>query len=457
MGRPEVELLEDKFFGFSIKIPIGVSVGIIIVLTIIAGTMAGLVLCVFSLDVSRLNGIAQGQNIHDAELARRLLAILEKPHWLLIALLTWNDIALETIPLIMNTFLNPVVAVIASVAITIIFCEIIPQAIFIHNAFEVCGFLSSFIKVVMWITSPIAWPISLLMDAIVGDKEAVFFQRRELREIIRIQDELREKKRQRRGSISSEGRSAAEEEVDVAELSKEEITLMLNVLSLSETVAKDMLQRSIDTMYKLHADSVITRAIVNNIFSQGYSFTPIYNDAEDPNNVTHILMTNMLLLLIYRSENEGVRVKDLALMPLKRFSGSSTASNVFIELQTLCPPIVAITDESSERVIGLLSLRNVSEWIHETTFQAEMDPRHVSPLQTKMRTWRTFYKVGEPTTHQRSLSPSRNLSFSLHSSARLADASLRTTDSLERQSIILSPKPHLLRPPSPPTKAEGLL
>ncbi|KAG5496368.1 hypothetical protein JKF63_02670 [Porcisia hertigi] len=403
--------MRETFFGFAVRVPAPIGVLIVVILICLAATMAGLVLCVFSLDVKRLSGIVHTGSPADAERARQLLSILDKPHWLLVALLMWNDIALEMMPLVLNTFLSPVAAISTCVVITLFFCEIIPQAFFIHRAFELSAFLSSFIRGLMWISAPIAWPISRLLDIVVGDKETVFFQRRELREIIRIQDELRERKRGERSVVDQDGvDSQVSSEED---LSKEEIMLMLNVLSLSESTAKDMVQLPIEKTYKWHIGTLLSPSLVAEVFATGYNFIPIYEDANDSTNVTQILMTKMLLLLIYRSESEGVCVRDMPLMPLQRFDGSTTATEVIVQLQKISPSVAAITDDASDRVVGLLTLRTVSEQIHETTFQAEMDPHSQSPMQVMVRSWKAFPRVGEYSLNVRSRSSSLQASLSL--------------------------------------------
>ncbi|KPA84927.1 hypothetical protein ABB37_01375 [Leptomonas pyrrhocoris] len=426
----------ETFFGMSVTVPAPIGVLIVLVLICLAGMMAGLVLCVFSLDIGRLTGIAYSGNQADAEGAKRLLAILEKPHWLLMALLTWNDIALEMMPLVLNAFLNPVVAIVTSVAITLIFCEILPQAIFIHHAFEFCAFLSPFIRALMWVTAPVAWPIGRLMDAIVGDKEAVFFQRRELREIIRIQDEMNEKKRQEKRAAQESGQEDEENESDEEDLTKEEATLMLNVLSLSESTAKDMIQIPIADMFKWHIDTILSHSAIAEVFAKGYNFIPVYEDLNNPANVTQLLMTKMLLLLIYRSESEELRVRDLQLMPLTRFSGGTQATDIFVHLQRISPSIVAITDGGDDKVIGLLTLRNVSEQLHETTFEAEMDPRNHSPMQLMMRSWKVFRRVGEYTLNVSTRPSSLNASFSLYSAIPAAERSIRGGDATDRLNIV---------------------
>lgn len=385
---------ESTFFGLPVSVPVPVDLGIVAVLTLVAGIMAGLILCVFSMDVTRLNGLLHGPNVHEALQARRVLRIVEHPHWLLVTLLVWNDIALEMMPLILNMFLHPLVAVIVSVAITLFFCEIIPQATFIHHAFALSAFFAPLVYVLMWVTAPVAWPIGKLLDYVVGDKEAVFFQRRELRELIRFQEQLRDEKRQRTG-VTEEGgtRGETSENEEEEDLTKEEVTIMLNILSLSENTAESMLQASNVVFYKLHVDTVITRSIVETIFLNGYTFVPVYEDANDAANVTAVLMTKVLALLIYRHQDEGIRVKDLPLMPLQRFNGTMLGSEVFVSLQRMSPPIAAIMDDATGSVLGVLTLKNVIEQIHQASFSAEMDPRNQNPLQVMMRSWKVVRRI----------------------------------------------------------------
>lgn len=385
---------ESSFLG--IQLPVMVNILLIILLTLLAGMMAGLILCTFSLDANRLRGLAQGNNAKDAKKAEQLLKILNEPHWVLITLLIWNDIALETMPLLLDAMLNPVVAVVVSVLVTLVFCEIIPQAVFIHNAFSVCAFLAPFIHVMMYVCSPVAWPIAKLLDYIVGDKEVVPFQRRELKALISYQEELRDRRRSaKEDSVHHSNNASTADSSDEDDLEKEEMTIMLNVLSLSESKAKNMVKTPIADMYKLHSLAFVTNDIVETIFHNGYSFVLVYEDENDPSNVVSFFLTTTLALLIYRSEEELIRVQDLQLLPLSRMSGETVGTEVFVGLQRLSPAITLIVDEETNTPAGVLTLRNVTELIHQTTFKAEMDPRNHSPMQLIMHSWKLFKKYDD--------------------------------------------------------------
>lgn len=378
---------ESNLLGLSVSL----NVVLFVFLTLVAGTMAGLIICTFSLDGNRLRGLAQGNNVKDAQKAEKLLRILQEPHWVLITFLIWNDIALEMMPLLLDAILNPILAIIVSVLVTLVFCELIPQVFFLHNAFEVCAFLSPVVIVLMYLCSPISWPIGKLLDYLVGDKEIVPFQRRELKALLSYQEELRERKRTaKEESIRTNTQISSDED----DLEKEEMSIMLNIISLSESKAKNMIQTPISDMYKLHSSAFITRDVVETIFRNGYRFVLVYE--EDPNNVESFFLTNVLALMIYRSEEHSIRVCDLQLISLCRMSGEISGTELFIGLQRLSPAIVLIVEDDERKTpAGILTLEDVNELIHQTAFKAEMDPTNESPMQLMMHSWKLFQRYEE--------------------------------------------------------------
>lgn len=381
---PSIKMSESNFLGLSTAM----NAVLFVLLTLLAGIMAGLIMCTFSLDVKRLRGLAQGSNYKDAKKAEQLIELLQEPHWVLITFLIWNDIALEMMPLLLDAIFNPVLAVVMSVMVTLVFCELIPQAIFLHHAFSLCAFLAPLTHLLMYACCPIAWPIAKLLDYLVGEEKTVSFRRRELKALISYQEELRGRKRSMREESVHSNSSSSDED----DLEKEEMTIMFNVLSLSENKAKNMVQTPIEDMYKLHYMTYITVEIVETIFQNGYNFILVYENEDEPNNVGSFFLPNHLTSLIYRDQDELIRVCDLHLIPLPRMGGETIGTDVFVGLQRLSPAIALIVDEESNKPKGVLTLRNVTELIHQTTFTAEMDPTHESPMQVMMHSWKLFRK-----------------------------------------------------------------
>ncbi|RNC50380.1 CBS domain-containing protein, partial [Trypanosoma cruzi] len=225
-------MTNSTFFGLHIDVSGEVLGGIIVVLTIIGGLASGLLLCLFSLDKKRLNALIQVGNTKDARRARRVMMLLHKSNWLLVTLLLVEDLVVEMMPLVFDTFLNSVAAIFVSVGIILVFAEIIPQALFVRFALQISAALTYGVLFVMCLTSPLTWSIGKLLDFFVGDKESFFLGRCELLELIRLQEEMRSEKRVRNmSSLAVEDASALEDQDQ--DFSPVESSIMLGALSMS--------------------------------------------------------------------------------------------------------------------------------------------------------------------------------------------------------------------------------
>lgn len=101
--------------------------------------------------------------------ANRVLAILASRHWLLVTLLLINAAAMEALPLFLDGIVPNYLAIIISVTLVLLFGEIIPQALCTGlKQINITAFLAPFTKSLMFLTSPVSYPISLLLDCLFG-------------------------------------------------------------------------------------------------------------------------------------------------------------------------------------------------------------------------------------------------------------------------------------------------
>lgn len=98
-----------------------------------------------------------------------VIPILAKHHWLLVTLLVANAFAMEALPLFLDKLVPEFIAIILSVTLVLVFGEIIPQAICTGpNQVKIAAMISPVTIGLMWITSPISWPIGKLLDCVFG-------------------------------------------------------------------------------------------------------------------------------------------------------------------------------------------------------------------------------------------------------------------------------------------------
>ncbi|ORC87394.1 uncharacterized protein TM35_000221930 [Trypanosoma theileri] len=385
-------MTNSSFFGFDIDVPDAVKGGVIVCLTILAGLSSGLLLCLFSLDTNRLNALMQGSNTEDARRARRVMMLLHKPNWLLVTLILLEDVAVEMMPLVFDLFLNPIAAIFVSVGIILVFGEIIPQAIFVRYALQVSAAMAYVVLFMMCLTSPITWPIGKLLDIILGDKEKVFWGRSELKELVRLQEELQNEKcgEDIITSSQNEQSSLMPHDQDISPL---EASIILGALSMSESTALDVLKQDLNSVYCLHRDTLVTKEITKTIFLKGLRFIAVYNDVDDSTSVTHVLETKVLICFVYRKEKESVRLCDLPLRPLCCFPETTLCSELFESLHHMVGQVAAVVGGEG-KIIGIVTMRDVVEFIHRTSFKGEMDPKADAPLQMA-NSWRRLREVCE--------------------------------------------------------------
>ena len=123
--------------------------------------------------------------------AKRVLPIIERHHLLLVSLMTWNASANEALPIFLDALVPGWLAIVLSVTIVLFVGEIIPAALLTGpNQLKLASFLVPVVYVVMAIFSPIAYPISLLLDFLLGsDHGLTVYNKTELATMVKIQHE----------------------------------------------------------------------------------------------------------------------------------------------------------------------------------------------------------------------------------------------------------------------------
>jgi CBS domain containing-hemolysin-like protein len=117
--------------------------------------------------------------------ARRVLPLLRRKHLLLCTLLIANAAAMEALPIFLDNLVGSIAAVLISVSAVLIFGEIVPQAIFLKYALPIGAVLSPGIWMLIVALSPLGWPLSKVIDAILGDgTHGTMYRRHELKELI---------------------------------------------------------------------------------------------------------------------------------------------------------------------------------------------------------------------------------------------------------------------------------
>merc|ERR1712166_275356 len=126
--------------------------------------------------------------IEDKKYAEKLQFFVRNGHWTMVTLLLLNAGANEALPIFLDKLVpSPVIAILISVTAVLIFGEILPTAFFTGpNQLKIASFLSPLVWFAVFITTPISYPISKILDAMLGE-HTKRYTKSKMRALLRIQ------------------------------------------------------------------------------------------------------------------------------------------------------------------------------------------------------------------------------------------------------------------------------
>ncbi|XP_023163924.1 metal transporter CNNM2 isoform X2 [Drosophila hydei] len=121
-------------------------------------------------------------------------------------------------------------------------------------------------KTVMAITAPLSYPISRILDALLGEEIGNVFNRERLKELVRVTN-------------------------DVNDLDKNEVNIISGALELRKKTVADIMTH-INDAYMLSLEAVLDFETVSDIMNSGYSRIPVY-DGDRKNIVTLLYIKDL--------------------------------------------------------------------------------------------------------------------------------------------------------------------
>lgn len=151
-----------------------VTIGICIFLTLSAGLMSGLTVGMMGIDIFVLEMKLENGTPEEKSAAWRLIPILHKHHYLLVTLLLCNATCMEALPIYLDKLVPEFWAILISVTCVLWFGEIIPMAICTGpKQIKIADKLAGTVNFLMIATGIFSYPISLMLDCILGEDHVV--------------------------------------------------------------------------------------------------------------------------------------------------------------------------------------------------------------------------------------------------------------------------------------------
>jgi metal transporter CNNM len=126
-----------------------------------------------SLTTHDLVVLQQAGTPKDREYAKRIYPVRKRGNFLLCTILLGNVLVNSITTILLDTLIHGILAVAGSTLAIVIFGEILPQAVCSRHGLQIGSKTIILTRFFMIITSPIAFPLSKLLDLILGKNKSL--------------------------------------------------------------------------------------------------------------------------------------------------------------------------------------------------------------------------------------------------------------------------------------------
>nr|AJI77175.1 cystathionine beta synthase [Medicago truncatula] len=243
-----------------------------------AAISSALALGLLSFSQVDLEVLVKAGQPHIQKNAAKIMSIVKNEHLVLCTLLMAKSLALEGVSVLMEKMFPEWVAVLLATALISIIAEVIPQALNSRYGLRFGATMSPFVRVLLLLFFPFAYPVSKLLDCLLGKGHTALLGREELKTLVNLH---------------------ANEAGKGGELTLHETTIIAGALDLTMKTAKDAMTPLSET-FSLDINSKLDMHTMGMIMSKGHSRIPIYS-GKQTNIIGLILVKN---LMFCRPEDE---------------------------------------------------------------------------------------------------------------------------------------------------------
>ncbi|XP_068190955.1 metal transporter CNNM4 [Antennarius striatus] len=231
-------------------------------LLVLSGMFSGLNLGLMALDPMELRIVQSCGTDKEKKYARKIEPIRSKGNYLLCSLLLGNVLVNTTLTILLDDLIGSGLgAVVASTIGIVIFGEIVPQALCSRHGLAVGANTIMLTKFFMFLTFPLSFPVSKLLDVLLGQEIGTVYNREKLVEMLKVTEPYND-------------------------LVKEELNMIQGALELRTKTVEDVMT-PLGHCFMIQADAVLDFNTMSEIMESGYTRIPVYDD--ERSNIVDIL------------------------------------------------------------------------------------------------------------------------------------------------------------------------
>ncbi|XP_056110365.1 metal transporter CNNM2 isoform X1 [Rhinichthys klamathensis goyatoka] len=259
----KVIVVEERKF----LLPFWLQVTFISMLLCLSGMFSGLNLGLMALDPMELQIVQNCGTEKEKNYARKIEPVRSQGNYLLCSLLLGNVLVNTTLTILLDDIAGSgLIAVVMSTIGIVIFGEIVPQAICSRHGLAVGANTIFLTKFFMLLTFPASYPVSKLLDYLLGQEIGTVYNREKLLEMLRVTDPYND-------------------------LVKEELNIIQGALELRTKTVEDVMTPLRDC-FMIAGDATLDFNSMSEIMESGYTRIPVFEG--DRSNIVDLLFVKDL-------------------------------------------------------------------------------------------------------------------------------------------------------------------
>ena len=345
----------------------------VIALVALSALFAGLTLGMLSLDKIELEVVAAGEDKRLAECAKKIIPVRKNGNLLLCTFLIGNTACNSLSSILLADIEGGIVGFIVSTALILFLAEIFPQAVCSRYALQIGARVIYVVKFFIVLLYPLAKPISMILDCMLGEEIGTIHTRQELSKLLQIHVS--------EGAIDHESGNILQGALKT-----------MNILKKVTDILTPM-----EECYMLHISVTLDFKTVSEIFETGFSRIPVYD--ADKADIVAMLFTKDLIMVDPDDETPLRYFISIFGRPVVTFSDSTTVKDAFLRLKQGHGHLAIVKNEE-QKLLGVITLEDIVEEIIQGDIMDETD-LHVENLKKK----RSKFRLLNAQAKESSLSP----------------------------------------------------
>ncbi|XP_063304670.1 metal transporter CNNM4 isoform X1 [Pelobates fuscus] len=235
---------------------------IIVVLLALSGIFSGLNLGLMALDPMELRVVQRCGSDRERRYAAKIEPVRRQGNYLLCSLLLGNVLVNTTLTTLLDDLIGSgLAAIMTSTLGIVVLGEIVPQALCSRHGLAVGANTLFLTRFFMVLTFPLAYPVSKLLDCVLGQEIGTVYNREKLLEMLKVTEPY-------------------------SGLVREEMNIIQGALELRTKTVEAVMTR-VEDCFMLPHDTILDFSTMSSIMESGYTRIPVYEN--EKSNIVDIL------------------------------------------------------------------------------------------------------------------------------------------------------------------------